>query len=98
MAELGPQASALHRAALAGLRLRPQDRALLLGAHAEDYRMALYASGQSAAQFGMASLELAEAEIAHFSGAVFLKGSRSEALEKLLPSTLREGREAHVPC
>ena len=98
MAELGANAPVLHRAALAGLKLRPQDRALLLGAHAEDYRTALYSSGQSAAQFGVASLELAEAEIANFAGAVFLKGSRSEALEKLLPTNLREGREAHVPC
>ncbi len=98
MAELGPNASALHRAAIAGLRLRPQDRALLLGAHAEDYRMALYASGQAASQFGVVSLELADAEIAHFAGAVFLKGSRAEALEKLLPTALREGREAHVSC
>lgn len=98
MAELGPHAAALHRAALAGLRLRPQDRALLLGAHAEDYRLALYTSGQSATQFGVASLELAEAEIANFAGAVFLKGSRTEALEKLLPTTLRAGREAHVSC
>jgi UDP-N-acetylmuramoyl-tripeptide--D-alanyl-D-alanine ligase len=98
MAELGANAAVLHRAALAGLRLRPQDRALLLGAHAEDYRTALYASGQSVTQFGVASLELAEAEIANFAGAVFLKGSRSEALEKLLPTNLREGREAHVSC
>jgi UDP-N-acetylmuramoyl-tripeptide--D-alanyl-D-alanine ligase len=98
MAELGPNAPALHRTAIAGLRLRPQDRALLLGAHAEDYRLALYSSGQSSAQFGVVSLELAEAEIANFAGAVFLKGSRSETLEKLLPQTLREGREAHVSC
>jgi len=98
MAELGPNAPALHRTAVAGLRLRPQDRALLIGPHAEDYRAALFASGHSSAQIGMASIELAEAELANFSGAVFLKGSRAYALEQLLPQTLREGREAHVPC
>ena len=98
MAELGPNAPALHRAALAGLRLRPQDRALLLGPHAEDYRAALLGTGHAAAQIGVGSLEMAEAEVADFSGAVFLKGSRAYALEQLLPQSLREGREAHVSC
>jgi len=98
MAELGPNAASLHRTAVAGLRLRAQDRALLIGPNAEDYRAALLSSGHSMAQVGVVSLELAEAEVANFSGAVFLKGSRAEALEKLLPQNLREGREAHVPC
>jgi hypothetical protein len=88
----------LHRAAVAGLRLRPLDRALLLGPHAEDYRASLLATGHSAAQLSSCSLEVAEAEVANFSGAVFLKGSRAYALEQLLPQSLREGREAHVPC
>jgi UDP-N-acetylmuramoyl-tripeptide--D-alanyl-D-alanine ligase len=98
MAELGPNAPALHRMALAGLRLRAQDRALLLGPCAEDYRAALLATGHAAGQIGIGSLEVAEAEVANFSGAVFLKGSRAYALEQLLPPPLREGREAHVPC
>jgi UDP-N-acetylmuramoyl-tripeptide--D-alanyl-D-alanine ligase len=98
MAELGPNAPALHRAAVAGLRLRSTDRALLLGPHAEDYRASLLATGHSAAQLSSCSLEVAEAEVANFSGAVFLKGSRAYALEQLLPQSLREGREAHVPC
>ncbi len=98
MAELGPQAAALHRTAVAGLRLRPQDRALLIGPHAEDYRASLFATGHSSAQIGVVSLELAEAAVANFSGAVLLKGSRAYALEQLLPHPLRQGREAHVPC
>ncbi len=98
MAELGPNAPALHRMAVAGLRLRAADRALLIGPHAEDYRSALYAAGHSSAQIGVVSLELAEAEVVNFAGAVFLKGSRAYALEQLLPPNLREGREAHVPC
>jgi UDP-N-acetylmuramyl pentapeptide synthase len=98
MAELGPNAAALHRTAVAGLRLRPQDRALLLGPHAEDYRAALYGTGHAAAQISVGTRELAEAEVANFSGAVFLKGSRAYALEQLLPQSLRAGREAHLPC
>ncbi len=98
MAELGPNAASLHRTSLTGLRLRATDRALLLGPHAEDYRAALMASGHSSAQVGVVSLELAEAAVANFSGAVFLKGSRTQALEKLLPQTLREGTEAHASC
>jgi len=98
MAELGPNAPALHRTAVAGLRLRPQDRALLLGPHAEDYRAALLATGHVKGQVSLGTLEQAEAEVANFSGAVFLKGSRAYALEQLLPQALREGREAHLPC
>ncbi len=98
MAELGPNAAALHRTSVAGLRLRAQDRALFIGPHAEDYQAALMATGHSRAQISVASLELAGAEIAIFSGAVFLKGSRAYALEQLLPQNLREGKEAHAAC
>ncbi|HTB62339.1 MAG TPA: Mur ligase family protein [Opitutales bacterium] len=98
MAELGPNAPALHRAAVSGLRLRPQDRALFLGPNAEDYRTALFSTGHASSQLSIVSLELAEAEVANFSGAIFLKGSRAYALERLLPQSLREGREAHAPC
>jgi UDP-N-acetylmuramoyl-tripeptide--D-alanyl-D-alanine ligase len=98
MAELGPDAGALHRASLTGLRLRAEDRALLLGPHAEDYREALRATGHSAGQARVVELDEAREELEHFAGAVFLKGSRAYALERLLPETLREGREVHAPC
>ncbi len=98
MAELGPNAASLHRTSVAALRLRAQDRALFIGPHAEDYRASLLASGHSSAQIGVVSLELAEAAVMSFSGAVFLKGSRVYALEKLLPQSLRAGMEAHAPC
>jgi UDP-N-acetylmuramoyl-tripeptide--D-alanyl-D-alanine ligase len=98
MAELGPDAAALHRSAVAGLRLRPQDRALLLGPHAEDFRTALLATGHTPEQVRSVPIEEAEEEVADFSGAILLKGSRAYALERLLPKTLREGREARTPC
>jgi UDP-N-acetylmuramoyl-tripeptide--D-alanyl-D-alanine ligase len=98
MAELGPDTGALHRAALAGLRLRAGDRALLLGPQADDYRAALLASGHADAQARVVELDEAREALEHFAGAVFLKGSRAYALERLLPESLREGREAHAPC
>ncbi len=98
MAELGQEAAVLHRAALAGLRLRPEDRALLLGPYAEDYAAALRDAGHSAMQARVVELDEAREALEHFAGAVLLKGSRAYALERLLPETLREGREAHAPC
>jgi UDP-N-acetylmuramyl pentapeptide synthase len=98
MAELGDTAPALHRSALANLRLRPQDRALLLGPHAEDYRAALLAAGHAPSQARVVDLDEGRETLEHFAGAVFLKGSRAYALERLLPPALREGREAHLPC
>jgi len=98
MAELGPNAPGLHRTAVAELRLRKQDRALFLGPNAEEYRASLLSTGHSTSQMAVVSLEQAEAEVAQFSGAVFLKGSRAFALERLLPDALRAGREAHASC
>jgi UDP-N-acetylmuramoyl-tripeptide--D-alanyl-D-alanine ligase len=98
MAELGPDAAALHRAAVSSLQLRANDHALLLGPHAEDYRAALLAAGHQPQQARAVPIEEAEEEVNHFAGAIFLKGSRAYALERLLPKSLREGREAHVTC
>jgi len=98
MAELGGEAAALHRAAVAGLQLRAEDRALLLGPNAADYREGLLATGHQIKQARVVELEEAGEALDNFAGAVFLKGSRAYALERLLPETLRAGREAHVSC
>jgi UDP-N-acetylmuramoyl-tripeptide--D-alanyl-D-alanine ligase len=98
MAELGPEAAALHRVAVADVRLRREDRALMLGPNADDYRAGLMAAGNPGGQVCVAELEDARGELERFAGAVFLKGSRAYALERLLPENLREGREAHAPC
>ena len=88
MNELGSDASHLHQQVGELLNLRSEDRAILVGpvdlTHA-------YAGGARAA--GAADSQLLETEnvenikssIADFEGALFLKGSRAYALEKLLP-------------
>jgi UDP-N-acetylmuramyl pentapeptide synthase len=98
MAELGPDSASLHRAAVNGLRMRTQDRALLLGPGAGEYRTTLLATGHTPEQARVVELAEARHELELFAGAVLLKGSRAYALERLLPQTLREGREVHAPC
>ena len=86
MGELGPRSASLHRAAVAALRLRPEDYALVIGALADDYAEALSENGARPAQIARrGTAEQARDVVEHFEGAVFLKGSRSEGLECLLP-------------
>jgi len=95
MKELGAHAEALHRQTGAELPLRPQDRALLIGAEAKAYAEGLLAAGAHADQVETApDAESAGGLVPDFEGAVFLKGSRAYALETLLPEGLLEGKEA----
>lgn len=92
MNELGADAVALHRECGAALRLRGSDRAVFLG---PPELTAAYEAGARAAGADPGQLRCAEATaaiqavVADFSGALFLKGSRSYRLETLLPDNLR---------
>jgi len=93
MDELGGAAAALHRSAVSRLPVRGADELRFVGP-AE--LTAAYAEGAREAGFPderIRQVETAEAlgdEAAAFSGAVFLKGSRSSRLETLLPPELRQ--------
>ena len=92
MNELGAESVALHREVGRQLRLRSADRVLFVG---PDALTQAYSDGAIEVGLGKAQLncftnvEKMKSVVADFAGALFLKGSRSYALEKLLPLKLR---------
>jgi UDP-N-acetylmuramoyl-tripeptide--D-alanyl-D-alanine ligase len=91
MNELGADASALHLEVGRQLRLRAEDRALFVGPDAltQAYYDGAIESGCDSFQLTRAAdVEKIKSVVADFAGALFLKGSRSYALEKLLPRAL----------
>ena len=92
MNELGVAAAEQHAAIGRLLRLRPQDRAAFIGP--DDLTLA-YENGALSEEIAVGQLERAaniekiKSTVAQFEGAIFLKGSRSYQLEKLLPEGLR---------
>jgi UDP-N-acetylmuramyl pentapeptide synthase len=85
MDELGTTAPAQHKAIGRLLKLRPEDRAAFVGSNV---LTEAYASAISAQQYIRTdSVEKIKSIIAQFRGAIFLKGSRTYSLEKLLPSS-----------
>jgi len=98
MKELGEYAEALHRKVGAGLVLRAEDRAVLVGAEADDYADGLRGAGASEEQIlEMPDTESARREVEGFRGAIFVKGSRAYALDTLLPEGMLAGEEV-IPC
>ena len=90
MDELGPQSASMHRAVGEALVLRPQDRACFVGPEplTAAYAAGALAGGARAAQLRQAEKAAAiESFVAGFDGALFFKGSRSYALEMLLPES-----------
>jgi len=91
MNELGEMAESFHVSVGERLALRPEDTAVFVG---PDALTAAYLRG--AASNGVGSGQIRSVEntagiesmVADFKGALFLKGSRSHQLEKLLPESL----------
>jgi UDP-N-acetylmuramoyl-tripeptide--D-alanyl-D-alanine ligase len=87
MEVLGVEAASYHRELGNRLRLRPQDRAFVIGGHAVDV-----VAGVADAGFSTENIEIVNtlapvaAHIAEFRGAIFMKGSRRYELEKALPA------------
>jgi len=91
MEELGPEAPEYHRRLGRSLRLRPVDRAYVVGGQAGELRAGLLEAGNAPDQVAVAADSAAVAgALRDFRGAVFLKGSRRHHLEKALdlPETL----------
>ena len=85
MAELGPESPAHHRTLGRSLPLRAGDRALVLGDEAgEVVSGARERPGPAADVRAVADRAAMAAELAAWSGAAFVKGSRRYALEKIL--------------
>ena len=85
MEELGAEAEAFHRALGRGLRLRAQDFVCAIGDHAAAVRAGALENGARAEWVAVAAnTEEVAARFAEWRGAVFVKGSRRYALEKIL--------------
>jgi UDP-N-acetylmuramoyl-tripeptide--D-alanyl-D-alanine ligase len=86
MYELGPDAPAFHRSITGRIRARNIDRFVFVGKYASDYREGLAYNGFSLDQVEcFENAEQAKATVHAFEGAVFLKGSRLNRLETLIP-------------
>ena len=92
MAELGPTSARLHRDCGAQLPLRPDDLVVVFGGEAAAF---LQGVAHPEAGFLAATIEEAAARVAAHRGHVFLKGSRSFALERCLPPHLRAALSFH---
>lgn len=96
MKELGPDSPALHAQTATRLPWRTGDRVLLVGGESPGYHEGLLEAGIPAGSVAaVATVEEARDVVEGFHGAVFLKGSRAYALEKLLASFI-PGKE--VSC
>ncbi len=92
MNELGAESLALHREVGRLLSLRAEDRVLFVGSSALTQAYtdgAIEVGGEQAQLNCCTNIEKMKSFVADFAGALFLKGSRSYALEKLLPLELR---------
>jgi UDP-N-acetylmuramoyl-tripeptide--D-alanyl-D-alanine ligase len=98
MEELGVDAVSHHRKLGRRLRLRPQDRAFVIGGQAVEVVAGVADAGFSSENIEIVS-ELAPvaAQIAAFRGAVFIKGSRRYELERALPGEASSANGASTP-
>jgi UDP-N-acetylmuramoyl-tripeptide--D-alanyl-D-alanine ligase len=93
MAELGPTSAQLHRDCGARLPLRPGDHVVAFGGDSASLLQGVALPGVDLS--AAASIEDAAARVAAHRGFVFLKGSRSFALERCLPGSLRAALTFH---
>lgn len=85
MEELGTETVEFHRALGRTLRLRASDQVFVIGENAEAVRAGFLAAGGRPEQLAVvSSLEPVAARVTGWRGAVFVKGSRRYALEKVL--------------
>lgn len=86
MDELGTESGRWHRDTAAQLNLPPQSHVFLLGHGAEDMRAGIETAGPPGGELCVIEdLEPVRTFLEAFEGAVYLKASRSYALESLLP-------------
>jgi UDP-N-acetylmuramoyl-tripeptide--D-alanyl-D-alanine ligase len=93
MAELGPASAQLHRDCGARLPLRSGDHVVVFGGESAALLQGVALPGVELSV--AASIEDAAARVAAHRGYVFLKGSRSFALERCLPDSLRSALSFH---
>jgi UDP-N-acetylmuramoyl-tripeptide--D-alanyl-D-alanine ligase len=93
MEELGAEAGRYHAELGRSVKLRAPDRLIVIGEHAAAVRAGALAGGIDPGQVQVVeSLEPVAGLLAHFRGAVFVKGSRRYRLEELLEAAGAAGR------
>lgn len=100
MAELSDQAELYHYKIGKALKLRPEDKVILLGLHATSYALGLIEAGNHNSQIiCLQNKEKVFDYLNEFEGTIFLKGSKSYALWELLPgkAKLEEARKV-ITC
>ena len=91
MAELGEASPDLHYEVGQLLKLRPEDKVLILGDYACEMREGIRLSGNENNEVSVLhSLDDIRDSVSEFKGAVLLKGSRIYKLEKLVPPPMAE--------
>jgi UDP-N-acetylmuramoyl-tripeptide--D-alanyl-D-alanine ligase len=99
MEELGEHASDYHRKLGLALHLGEEDHVFVIGKHARDVRAGAIVGGCRPEQIKVvASLEPVRARLAGFRGAVFIKGSRCYALEKIIDSDGAHANPEKIAC
>jgi UDP-N-acetylmuramoyl-tripeptide--D-alanyl-D-alanine ligase len=89
MEELGDDAVRYHRELGMGIGLRPGDFLMVLGDHADEVKAGALGAGASPVQVvAPVCPPMVAARLERFRGALFIKGSRRYALEKLLMPSL----------
>ena len=93
MAELGPDSARLHRECAARLPLRAGDHVVVFGGDAPAYLAGITTAGVRATTAD--GIEAVTSLVTAHQGAVFLKGSRAFALERVLPPAVRAALSFH---
>ena len=91
MNELGENSPDMHRETGRKIELRKNDRVFLVGPSAltQAFAKGAMEKGMSPEQVrSVTDTEMIKSEVAGFSGSIFLKGSRSHQLEKILPEAI----------
>ncbi|HZP61538.1 MAG TPA: UDP-N-acetylmuramoyl-tripeptide--D-alanyl-D-alanine ligase [Opitutaceae bacterium] len=99
MEELGAQAAEYHRQLGLALHLGEADQVFVIGENARDVRAGAIVSGCRPEQIKVVtSLEPVRARLDGFRGAVFIKGSRRHALEKVLECRCGGPKPETIAC
>ena len=100
MEELGDEGPRLHQETGSSIKISPSDKVLLIGEKAQWMKAGILQSGIERESIkSVADVLEAKSLVSEFEGAVLLKGSRTNALETLVPDwATEEGKMEYAGC
>jgi len=100
MEELGDEGPRLHQETGSSIKIGPSDKVLLIGEKAQWMKPGILQAGVEENSIkSVADVLEAESLVSEFEGAVLLKGSRTNALETLVPDwATEEGKMEYAGC